>query len=55
LDFAQLGAINILEKEGVAHPQHFAVDLECAPAALILDPEIVAEGNQLFAHLIAGG
>jgi hypothetical protein len=48
-------AIHILEEQRVAHAQHLTVDLEGTPAVCVLDPEIVAEGNQLFAHFIAGG
>ncbi len=45
LDFAQGLPLHILKEEGVAHAEHLAVDLEGPLARLVLDPEIIAEGD----------
>src|ERR1700733_10848124 len=53
LDLEQLLAGRALEDERAPDPGRLAVDLECALAALGLDPEVVADREQLLAHLVA--
>jgi hypothetical protein len=53
LDFGQLVAVRIFEEQGLAHPQRFAIDFEYSLPLLVLDPEIIAYGDHLLAHLVA--
>jgi hypothetical protein len=45
--------VRIFEDQGLAHTQRLAVDLEDFLTALVLDPEIVPDGDHLLAHLVA--
>ena len=54
LDLRQLVAAGILEDEGVARPNGFAVDLEHPVAVVVLDPEVVPDRHELLAHLELG-
>ena len=40
----------ILEHEGLAQADRLAVDLEHPLALVVLDPEVVTDGEQLLAH-----
>src|SRR4051794_10196272 len=46
----ELRTAGILEHERVADPHGLAVDLERPVAGLVLDPEVVADREQLLAH-----
>src|SRR5207249_4470306 len=54
LDLRDLAPARILEHEGLADPKRLAVDLEGAVAFLVLDPVVVADGQQLLSHAVAG-
>src|ERR1700751_5799905 len=53
LDLEDLFPRGRLEDEGLANPHRLAVDLENAIPAVGLDPVIVADREQLFAHAVA--
>jgi hypothetical protein len=55
LDLEELVAGGILEEEGVAYSQRLAVDLENALPAVVLDPVVVADGDQLLSHAVVHG
>ena len=50
LDPRDLAAGGILEDEGLAQADRLAVDLVGPVALLVLDPEVVADGEELLAH-----
>ncbi len=52
LDLVQLSAMCVLEDQGLAHAQRLAVHLEHLLTLIILDPEVIADGNHLLAHLV---
>jgi hypothetical protein len=51
LDLGDLVAVGVLEHERLANTQSLAVDTERPPSLLVLDPVVVADGEQLLAHL----
>ena len=53
LDLAQLVAVGVLELDGVADAQRFAVYLGGRVALVVLGPEVIADRNQLSPHLVA--
>jgi hypothetical protein len=53
LDLAEFVAVRVLKFQGLAHSQRFAVHLKSFLSLRVLDPEIVADRNQLLAHLVA--
>ncbi len=55
LDLAQLAAGAVLKEQRLPHAQRLAVDLENPLAALVLDPEVVADRDQVLPHLVAVG
>ena len=50
LDPGQLVARGVLEDEGLSNAQRLAVDLVDPLAPIVLDPEVVADRQQLLAH-----
>lgn len=53
LHLGKLIAVRVFEDQGLSHAQRLAVDFEYPLALLVLDPEIVAYGDHLLAHLVA--
>src|SRR3954466_12119400 len=50
LDPGDLGSGGVLEHEGLAEAERLAVDLVRPVALLVLDPEVVADGQELLPH-----
>ena len=55
LYLTQLVSIHILENERFSQAQCLAVHFEDFLAVLVLDPEIIADGEELLADFVAGG
>src|SRR5690606_11606317 len=53
LDLQQLIAVAILKYQRLANAQRLAVNLVHALAIPVLDPEIITDGGDLLAHLVA--
>jgi hypothetical protein len=53
LDLAELVAMRVLKFQSLAHTERFTIHFEGFLALGVLDPEIVADRNQLFTHLVA--
>src|SRR5262249_12627698 len=54
LDLGELLPLRALKDQRLPDAQGFAIDLVDALATVILDPKVVADRDQLLAHLIAG-
>src|SRR5258708_35792739 len=49
-----LGAVDVFQHKRLAYPQDLAINLVNVLAAVVLDPEVLADREQLAAQLVSG-
>jgi len=52
LDFANDNVLGIAEYQGVAHAQRLAIDFEYTLPLVVLNPEVVTNGDELLDHAV---